>query len=100
MKSVAKLSLQKAHYLADQLTKIPGVVLGFPLPFFSEFVIQTPKSAKQVLKLLSERGILGGLDLSTSPAKLNTGILVAVTEMNKKDELDNYAAELKAVLNM
>jgi glycine dehydrogenase subunit 1 len=100
LKAVAELSLQKAHYLSAQLSKIPGVALSFTHPFFSEFVIQTPQLAGKVLKLLSERGILGGVDLSNSPMKLKNGILVAVTEMNKQNELDKYAAELKAVLNM
>lgn len=100
LKAVANLSLQKAHYLADKLAKIPGVMPAFKGPFFSEFAIVTPKPAKRVLKQLSERGILGGLDLSESAASLNNGILVAVTEMNRKDELDTYATELQSVLNM
>ena len=100
LKSIANLSLQKAHYLADKLTKIPGVMLAFKHPYFSEFAIITPKPAKQVLQQLLDKGILGGLDLSESTAQLNNGILIAVTEMNKKDELDTYARELQSVLNM
>ena len=100
LKSIANLSLQKAHYLADKLTSIPGVMSAFKRPYFSEFAIVTPKPAKRVLEQLCQKGILGGLDLSNSSAALNNGILIAVTEMNKKDELDAYAAQLQSVLSM
>jgi len=98
LKSIAYASMQKAHYLASELTKIPGVSLAFQTPFFSEFALVTPKPAKELLKLLTENGILGGLDLSQSAAKLENGILVTTTEMNTKDELDNYVAALKGLL--
>lgn len=52
------------------------------------------------MKQLEEKGILGGIDLSKSSANLNNGILIAVTEMNKKDELDAYAAQLQTILGM
>lgn len=100
LKGIANLSLQKAHYLADKLARIPGVMPAFKRPFFSEFAIVTPKPAKRVLKHLSDKGILGGLDLSNSTASLNNGILITVTEMNKKDELDAYASTLQTMLNM
>jgi glycine dehydrogenase subunit 1 len=100
IKSIANLSWQKAHYLADKLTEIPGVKLAFRRPYFSEFAIVTPKPASHVLKQLANKGILGGLSLGESAVALQTGILIAVTEMNKKDELDAYARELQSVLNM
>ena len=100
LNAVANLSLQKAHYLADKLTALPGVMLAFKRPFFSEFAIVTPKPAKRVLEQLTPKGILGGLELSESAAGLKNGILIAVTEMNKKDELDTYAKELQSILNM
>ena len=98
LKSIAYASMQKAHYLASELSKIPGVSLAFQSPFFNEFALVTPKPAKELLKLLTNRDILGGLDLSASAAKLDNGILVATTEMNTKDELDKYAATLKELL--
>lgn len=98
LKTIAYSSIQKAHYLANQLTKIPGVSLAFDKPFFSEFAIVTPKSAKEVLDQLASENILGGLDLSESNAKLNKGILVTTTEINHKEELDNYAIALRKIL--
>jgi len=96
LKAIAYASMQKAHYLAAELTKIPDVKLAFESPFFSEFAIVTAKPAKEVLKLLEAKNILGGLDLSNS--KLDNGILIATTEMNTKEEMDNYVTVLKDLL--
>src|SRR5262249_19714865 len=95
---VAKLSLERAHYLADELRKIPGVELPFEAPFFNEFVITTPYSSEVVLNALAENGILGGIDLSSASTPIKNGILVAVTETNKKAELDLYAKTLRKLL--
>ncbi len=99
LKSIAHASMQKAHYLAGEMTKIPGVKLAFNSSFFSEFAITTPKPAKELLKLLEAQNILGGLELSSSDAKLNNGILIATTEMNSKNEMDNYVKVLKDLLS-
>lgn len=99
IKTIAYGSLQKAHYLADALTKIPGVKLAFDKPFFNEFVIITPQPAAEVLAKLSTENILGGIDLSHSTANITNGILISVTEMNDIDELDHYVSVLKRLLN-
>jgi glycine dehydrogenase subunit 1 len=97
LKSIAYASMQKAHYLASELTKISGVSLAFNKPFFSEFAIVTAKPAKELLNKLTAENILGGLDLTD--ANLNNGILISTTEMNHKEELDNYVAVLKKLLS-
>ncbi len=42
---VAEQSSAKAHYLADQIGKIPGFSLKYPQPFFNEFLVSTPVPA-------------------------------------------------------
>jgi glycine dehydrogenase subunit 1 len=98
LKSIAYASMQKAHYLANELTKISGVSMAFKKPFFSEFAIVTPKPAKELLEKLNAQNILGGLDLAGSNAKLNKGILITTTEMNDKEELDHYVSTLRELL--
>ncbi len=98
LKSIAANSMQKAHYLAGKLLKIAGISLAFEGKFFNEFAILTPKPAKHVLEQLENKNILGGLDLSSSKAQLTNGILIATTEMNTKEEMDNYAETLKELL--
>ena len=60
LKQAATLCLSKAHYLAQELTKIEGVNLVYGGEFFHEFVTTLPKQEK-VLAALAKEGILGGL---------------------------------------
>jgi len=98
LKQIANLSCERAHYLAEALTQIPGVKLAFAAPFMNEFVVTTPKSPALILKALLKRDILGGIDLTQGPSAVPNGILVAVTEMNSRSELDHYATSLKELL--
>ncbi len=87
---VATQSMSKAHYLATELCKIPGVSLKYTGEFFHEFVTVIP-NAEKVLKKLEENGILGGLPLKD-------GVLWCATEKVSKAELDRAVALVKEVL--
>lgn len=97
LQEVANLCLQKSHYLANALTEIEGVHLKFNRPFFREFVIETPKPSREVIKHLGEKGILAGVPLSKFNHTDN-GILVAVTEKRTKAEMDLFVSELKRII--
>ena len=46
----------EAHYLAEELLKLPGIKLAFERPFFKEFVIELPAEPVPLLeKLLMEQ---------------------------------------------
>jgi glycine dehydrogenase subunit 1 len=93
---VAKLCLQKSHYLAEEISKIPGYRLKWSQPFFKEFVVETPERPSTILERLSKKGILGGLDLSQHDKGVE-GLMVAVTEKRTKVEMDRLLTELRAV---
>src|SRR6202158_6036009 len=54
----------RARELVAGLTRVPGVRLAFSGPYFHEAVLQLDRPVAPVLKSLSSRGILGGLDLA------------------------------------
>ena len=87
---VATQCVSKAHYLAEQLQSA-GLKLRYNKPFFHEFVTDG-KDAKKILVALSEKDILGGLDLPDG------GILWCATEMNTKEEMDELAQLVKGVM--
>lgn len=91
---VANQCLQKAHYLADAVTEISGYRLKYNRPFFREFVVETPKPAKDIINSLSKKGILAGIDLKQFDGTDN-GLLIAVTEKRTKAEMDLFVSELK-----
>jgi glycine dehydrogenase subunit 1 len=95
LQQVANLCYQKAHYAASELSKIDGFGLCFTEPFFHEFVLCCPKPASEVNEYLLEHGIFGGYDLGKDYPALKNHILVAVTEMNSKQEIDTLVEVLK-----
>jgi glycine dehydrogenase subunit 1 len=88
LKQVAGLCYQKAHYAAEQLSKIDGYKLCFREPFFHEFTLCCPKPVAEINEHLLEHGILGGYDLGRDYPSLQDHMLIAVTEMTSKEEID------------
>lgn len=91
LKELAELSARRAHYLADRLRQIDGVRLLYDQPFLNEFALETDVPADCILEYLQERNIAGGLNLGRFRKDLGNAILIAVTEMNSKEEMDKYA---------
>ena len=91
LKQVANLCYQKAHYLMQQLTAIPGITLRYQGPFFHEFVTDQG-DANRILLKLEQEGILGGLPLSDG------GILWCATEKNSKEDIDRMVGIIRKEL--
>jgi len=96
LKQVANLCYQKAHYAARELSKIKGYKVSSET-FFHEFVLECPQPASDVNAHLLEHGILGGYDLGQDYPSHKNHLLVAVTEMNSKEEIDTLVEVLSEV---
>jgi glycine dehydrogenase subunit 1 len=99
LRQVANLCYQKAHYAAEQLSKLPGMGLCFSEPFFHEFALCVGRPVEEVNEHLLEHGIIGGYDLGQDYPALKDHMLVAVTEMNSKDDIDMLVEVLSEVSN-
>ncbi len=99
LKQVAKLNYDKAHYAADQISKLKGFEVLDLGAFFNEFVVRTPKPVSELNLLLLDYDILGGYDLSADYPELENHMLLAVTEMNTKEDIDYLVEILQEVAN-
>jgi len=97
LRQVAELCYHKAHYAAEQIGRVKGFSLCFNSPFFHEFSLCCPRPVEEINDHLLEHGILGGYDLGQDYPALRDRMLVAVTEMNTKDEIDALVDVLKEV---
>jgi glycine dehydrogenase subunit 1 len=97
LRQVSELCYHKAHYAAKRIASIDGFGLWSEKPFFNEFVIQCPLPASEVNDHLFEYGILGGYDLGQDFPTLDHHLLVAVTEMNPKEDIDILVDALQEV---
>ena len=95
LKEVASLCYNKAHYAAEKISGLKGFEVLNPGPFFHEFVVKCPKPIDELQEHLLEHGILGGYDLSGSYPIFENCLLIAVTEMNSKQDIDDLCLVLK-----
>ncbi len=102
MRELGETILQRSHYAAKRLARIPDIrVPRFRGPFFQEFVIdfsRQRKSVAQIHRALLRRGIFGGKDLSTEFPELRGCALYCVTEVHTKADIDRLVETLEEVL--
>jgi len=95
--AVAEQCLAKATYLRERILALPGYRAGFgDAPFFNEFAIRSERaSADQLCKKLEADGIIAGFDLGRVSPKWKDRLLVAVTELHAKADLDRFVGALE-----
>ena len=91
VKNVAEQSHAKSHYLANQLTTLPGFELVHSGEYFHEFLTTTPIPSEELLAKLEAYDILGGLPVGDD-------ILWCCTEMNTKAQIDQLITVIKEVI--
>jgi len=98
MRKVAELCYHKAHYAADRIDALEGFTVLRDKPFFKEFVVRCPVPVQEVNDfLLDEWGIIGGYDLGRDYPHLENHMLLCVTEMNPREEIDALVEALEKV---
>ena len=96
LEAVARLCWHKSHYAARQIDALNGFKVLSGKPFFKEFVVRLPRPVEAVNEfLLDEFDILGGYDLGQDYPHLKNHVLIAVTETNNKQEIDDLVTGLK-----
>lgn len=98
-RQVAGLCYHKAHYAAAEIAKLKGFTVLEKDPFFHEFVVKCPKPVEEINTMLLDQGILGGYDLGIDFPSLKDHMLIAVTEMVTRDEIDGLVDALSEVQN-
>lgn len=103
MQEVASTIIQKSHYAAKQISRIPGVSLRFENgTFFKEFVVDfndTGLTVDEINQRLMETGIFGGKDLSSSYPAWGQCALYCVTETHTQADLDRLVDALRSIVS-
>jgi len=98
LREMAHQNLSKARFALNELEKIPGVKRKFDAPFFNEFTIELPRSARMVNAELLKEKIVGPLSLGSLYPELTKTALVCVTETTTRAEIERFAAALRRAL--
>nr|WP_295974268.1 aminomethyl-transferring glycine dehydrogenase subunit GcvPA [uncultured Bacillus sp.] len=95
VREMAEDNLQKAHY-TKQAMKQAGIPVVFDGPSFNEFVVKLNTPIKEINQNLLTKQIIGGYDLGRDDPELAHHMLIAVTELRTKEEIDTFVTELGA----
>lgn len=103
LKEAAKQSYVKAHYLAENLSKISGISLTYPdKPFWCEFALSFKdwKVRENFVEQLKKEGIFAGVRLcALTGLESDTNVLlVAVTEKRTAEEINKYIEVARRVM--
>jgi glycine dehydrogenase subunit 1 len=97
MRDVAELCFHKAHYASKQIDELAGFVVVGGAPFFNEFVVRCPRPVADINAHLLKHGMIGGYDVGQHYPALGDAMVVAVTELNGRAEIDRLVGALAAV---
>ncbi|GGE73848.1 aminomethyl-transferring glycine dehydrogenase subunit GcvPA [Priestia taiwanensis] len=93
IREIATQNIQKTQY-ALRTFKENGFTIVHEGPVFNEFVVKCNKSVTEVNDALFAKGIIGGYDLGKNDDDLANCMLVAVTELTTKEDIDTFVKEM------
>jgi len=103
LRKIAELNYHKAHYAADAIDAVKDFSVIRRKSFFNEFVVRCPAPVEEINAFLLEGieavEIIGGYDLAQDYPLMANHMLVAVTEMNSRHEIDLLTEALSAFDN-
>ena len=99
LRRIAAQSHANTLTLLEKLETLKGVKRIFNGSLFHEAIVSLPVPAAGVLRMLEDRGILGGLNLEEYYPELGSAILLCATETKTSADLDKYAEHLGQVLD-
>jgi glycine dehydrogenase subunit 1 len=97
IRRMAEATVRNTQYALRRLTEA-GARAKHGAPVFGEFVVSLPRPADRVVEALLEQRILAGLPLGPYFPGMENDLLVAVTEMRTRAEIDAFAEALAKAL--
>lgn len=100
LRELAALNHALAVQAADRLGRVPGVTL-LNDGFFNEFTLVLNRDARETVRHLADRGVLGGVSLGRlfpDAPQVAGGLLVAVTETTTIEDIEALATALEEEL--
>lgn len=97
LKETALLCWHRAHYAAKKFAAIPGCSVRQG-DFFKEFTVLLPCPAGELAEKLAAGHIVPGLPLSRYFPERENELLVCVTEMNSKNDIDTLANAVRQAI--
>ena len=94
LREIAEQNVMKTAYAVEQIQEKTPHEVVFPSPRFNEFVIRLEGNYPSILRKTREAAIIPGVELSRFYPELAGALLVCVTEVHSKEEIDSLVRGL------
>jgi len=91
---LGELIVQRTGYARERLAAIPGVELAHSQPVFREFAVNVDAPIEGVVERCLRDGINPGYPLGAHFPEYEHGLLVAITELRTREQIDRLAQAL------
>ncbi|HWP60645.1 MAG TPA: aminomethyl-transferring glycine dehydrogenase subunit GcvPA [Candidatus Acidoferrales bacterium] len=93
LRRLAEINAAVAHETCARLVREAGLTRLFAGPFFNEFVLRVDDLEQRLSRLRADK-IIAGLPLARWYPELRDSLLVCVTEMNEREEIEQLVKSL------
>jgi glycine dehydrogenase subunit 1 len=100
LEKLARVNHAKTQAMVERLTQVPGVTC-LNATYFNEVTLLLPSDAREAVRALADRGVLGGVSLGRlypGAAELANGLVVTATETVTDEDIEMFATTLAEVL--
>tara|TARA_B100001750_G_scaffold212415_1_gene194247 strand:+ start:13 stop:903 length:891 start_codon:yes stop_codon:yes gene_type:complete len=94
IRELALQNLSKATYARTRLDEVSGIEFPFNGPCFNEFVVRLPILGGDVVDACAANGVLPGVPLGRFDTDRENELLVCVTEIHTRDDIERLAKVL------
>jgi glycine dehydrogenase subunit 1 len=95
LRELAERNVKKSHYARDLLLQASPCRERFAAPFFNEFVVEVPGARERWCRL-KEQNLIAGLPLEDWYPELKNCLLLCVTEIHTRTEIERLSQGLGA----
>lgn len=97
MRKLALQNISKTEFLKNALEMEPEFKLRHSGSTYNEFVLELPVDSTSFLAALKARGILGGIPLKRFQEGDQKAVLINVTEMNSREDINSLLNAIREV---
>ncbi|WP_022659600.1 aminomethyl-transferring glycine dehydrogenase subunit GcvPA [Desulfovibrio desulfuricans] len=95
---VAENNMALARYAVERLTALKGVELLNSAPYGSEVALRLPMPAAEVVKAMTQKGVVPGYPLGHHYPGMENVLLLSCTEANNRTQIDKLAEIMGGLL--
>lgn len=99
VQEISEQCYHKAHFALKEWTRAGLFKPLWETPFFHEFAVQLPIPVASFMEQMEKEKVLAGYPLEKDYPEFPNGLLLTLTELNTRNEIEEFSRKAKRVLD-